>query len=63
MLPQLLATPVAGFVLDYVQDASLPGHSGKLGCAIGLGYIVVFLITALYFLLSSLFVLKIRKVL
>ncbi|XP_062519312.1 uncharacterized protein LOC134194396 [Corticium candelabrum] len=63
VLPQLLATPVAGFVLDYVQDASLPGHSGKLGCAIGLGYIVVFLITALYFLLSSLFVLKIRKVL
>jgi MFS family permease len=62
VLPQLVATPIAGFILDGVQGAPLAGHPGKLGCSIGLGYIIIFLGTAVYFLLSSLFVLKLRKI-
>eukprot|EP00118_Oscarella_pearsei_P019271 m.203746 g.203746 ORF g.203746 m.203746 type:complete len:207 (+) comp39632_c1_seq7:1266-1886(+) len=62
LLPQLIATPIAGFLLDHVQAASLPGSSHALGCSIGLGYIVVFAVSGIYLLLSGVFVLRIKTV-
>jgi hypothetical protein len=53
VLPQALATPIGGILLDLFE---------RVNCKIGLGYIMVFLVTSVYFLLSGLFVLKIRGV-
>lgn len=53
ILPQALATPLGGIILDVFES---------IDCASGLGYIIVFLITALYFFLSGIFVTKIRGV-
>ncbi|XP_064631970.1 uncharacterized protein LOC135490624 [Lineus longissimus] len=53
VLPQALATPIGGILLDLFE---------RVNCEIGLGYIMVFLVTSVYFLLSGLFVLKIRGV-
>lgn len=52
ILPQVLATPVGGVVLDIFE---------RVDCEIGLGYILVFVMTSVYFLLSGLFVFKIRR--
>lgn len=52
VLPQALATPVGGLVLDLFE---------RLNCEIGLGYIILFVITACYFTLSGAFVFKIRR--
>ncbi|XP_046584723.1 uncharacterized protein LOC124291706 isoform X1 [Haliotis rubra] len=52
ILPQVLATPVGGVVLDIFE---------RVNCEIGLGYIIVFVMTSFYFLLSGLFVFKIRR--
>lgn len=52
ILPNALATPVGGIILDYFQ---------QVDCVIGLGYIILFAVTAAYFCLSGLFVMKIRR--
>ncbi|XP_064598463.1 uncharacterized protein LOC135464798 [Liolophura sinensis] len=53
VLPQALATPIGGMVLDIFEHVN---------CEIGLGYIILFLMTSSYFFLSGAFVLKIRGV-
>nr|KAG5690887.1 hypothetical protein BaRGS_028919 [Batillaria attramentaria] len=52
VLPQALATPIGGIVLDVFE---------RINCEIGLGYIILFVITACYFMLSGAFVVKIRR--
>ncbi|XP_041363043.1 uncharacterized protein LOC121378790 [Gigantopelta aegis] len=52
ILPQAVATPIGGVVLDLFQ---------RVNCEIGLGYMIVFLMTSVYFLLSGIFVYKIRR--
>ncbi|XP_025089237.1 uncharacterized protein LOC112561152 [Pomacea canaliculata] len=52
VLPQALATPIGGLVLDLFE---------RVNCQIGLGYIVLFVITSCYFVLSGVFVIKIRR--
>ncbi|ELU16691.1 hypothetical protein CAPTEDRAFT_223301 [Capitella teleta] len=53
VLPQALATPIGGVLLDVFESVN---------CHIGLGYIILFIVTSAYFLLSGLFLLKIRGV-
>jgi len=53
ILPQALATPIGGILLDGFES---------IGCSMGLGYIVLFLVTAVYFFLSAVFVHKIKGV-
>ena len=53
VLAQALATPIGGVVVDVFESVN---------CDIGLGYILLFVITSLYFLLSGVFVLKITGV-
>jgi len=52
VLPQAIATPIGGIVLDTFE---------RYGCRIGLGYIALFLITTFYFAVSGYFVTKIRR--
>ena len=52
MLPQAIATPIGGIVLDTFEH---------YGCRIGLGYIALFIITSVYFAVSGYFVTKIRR--
>ncbi|XP_055875025.1 uncharacterized protein LOC106073789 [Biomphalaria glabrata] len=52
VLPQALATPLGGLILDLFE---------KVNCRIGLGYIILFLVTTVYFILSGLFVFRIRR--
>lgn len=52
VLPQALATPFGGFVLDMFE---------KINCEVGLGYIILFIVTSVYFLLSGSLVYKIRR--
>ncbi|OWF41023.1 uncharacterized protein LOC110463040 [Mizuhopecten yessoensis] len=52
VLPNALATPVGGIILDYFESVD---------CELGLGYIILFAVTAVYFLLSAIFVNKIRR--
>lgn len=52
VLPQALATPLGGFVLDIFE---------KVNCQIGLGYIIIFIMSSIYFVLSGIFVFKIRR--
>lgn len=47
VLPQVLATPVAGYLLDYFQDL-YPGHT--------LGYTVIFLLSVVYYGCGTYFV-------
>ena len=61
IIPQVIATPIGGLLLDTGQGASLPGNTDAKGCSIGLGYIVVFSACGLFLLLSSVFVSKIRN--
>lgn len=52
ILPNALATPVGGIILDYFESVD---------CELGLGYIILFAVTSVYFLLSGIFVNKIRR--
>lgn len=52
VLPQAIATPTGGIILDMFE---------KLRCDIGLGYIILFLVTAVYFVMSGIFVFNIKK--
>ncbi|KAL8604491.1 hypothetical protein ACOMHN_015775 [Nucella lapillus] len=52
VLPQALATPIGGIILDVFE---------RIDCVMGLGYIILFVITAVYFTLSGIFVVKIRR--
>ncbi|XP_005108633.2 uncharacterized protein LOC101850035 [Aplysia californica] len=52
VLPQALATPVGGVVLDLFE---------KVNCHIGLGYIILFILTSFYAFLSGALVFKIRR--
>ncbi|KAL4240881.1 hypothetical protein ACF0H5_001664 [Mactra antiquata] len=52
ILPNALATPVGGLILDYFQSVD---------CKIGLGYIILFVVTAVYFCLSGIFVTRIKR--
>ncbi|KAF6039083.1 hypothetical protein EB796_002629 [Bugula neritina] len=49
ILPQVLATPIGGFILDFFE---------QFNCELGLGYIILFAITAAYFFISGIFVVK-----
>jgi MFS family permease len=55
-LPQVISTPVAGFLLDRFQVVG--AQSGLPN----LGYTVIFSLATLYFILGTLFVRNIRKV-
>eukprot|EP01134_Creolimax_fragrantissima_P003566 CFRG3566T1 len=55
VIPNMIAAPIAGILRDTFQEVGC-------GCECGLGYIVVFLNASVYFLLSGLFVLKIRGI-
>ena len=52
VLPQAIATPTGGIILDMFE---------RLRCDIGLGYIILFLVTSVYFVLSGIFVFNIKK--
>lgn len=52
ILPNALATPVGGLILDYFESVN---------CKLGLGYIILFVVTTVYFLLSGIFVTRIRQ--
>eukprot|EP00112_Aurelia_sp_Birch-Aquarium-sp1_P018645 Seg447.10 transcript_id=Seg447.10/GoldUCD/mRNA.D3Y31 product="hypothetical protein" protein_id=Seg447.10/GoldUCD/D3Y31 len=52
VLPQAIATPIGGIVLDTFEH---------YGCRIGLGYIALFLITSVYFAISGFFVTRIKR--
>jgi len=54
-VPQLLATPVAGWLLDTFQSV------GKESGRPNLGYTVIFSVAILYFLLGTVFVSKVKK--
>ena len=56
VLPQVIATPVAGLLLDRFQSV---GASRSIP---HLGYTVIFLVAVVYFLFGSLFVKQIKKV-
>eukprot|EP00117_Sycon_ciliatum_P015960 scpid53674/ scgid15594/ len=60
VLPQLIATPIGGLILHGLQDVSIGGY--RHGCDVGLGYIFIFAMTALYFITSAILVLNIRNV-
>jgi len=51
-LPQAIATPIGGIILDVFE---------RWRCDIGLGYVILFLLTSIYFALSGVFVTKIKK--
>lgn len=57
-LPQVLATLMAGFLLDYFNNAR-PTAQGEPGT---FGFTVIFAFAALYFILGTVLVRKIRKV-
>ncbi len=60
VLPQMIATPIGGVVLDAFANQTCLSSSG---CSVALnGYILLFSLTALYFVLGSLFVLRIRGI-
>lgn len=56
VLPQVIATPVAGFLLDQLQPV------GKAQNIPNLGYTVIFIVAVFYFILGTVFVKQIKKV-
>jgi hypothetical protein len=56
VLPQVIATPVAGFLLDNFQQVGKAQHIPNLG------YTVIFLLAVIYFVLGTVFVKQIKKV-
>lgn len=55
VLPQVIATPVAGFLLDNFQQV------GKVQNIPNLGYTVIFMVAVVYFILGTVFVRQIKK--
>lgn len=53
VLPQVIAAPIAGYLLDFFQNVNR---------SIGLGYSVIFLVSVLYFCAGAYFVKKIHAV-
>lgn len=53
VLPSCVATPIGGIIMDGFQ---------RVNCKAGLGYTLVYCVSAAYFLLSALFVLKLKKI-
>ena len=56
VLPQVIATPVGGFLLDYFQKVGLQKHIYHLG------YIVIFVVAVIYFILGSIVLRKIKGI-
>jgi MFS family permease len=56
VLPQVIATPIAGTLLDNFQRV------GKETNVANLGYVVIFLLAVVYFILGTVFVKQIKKV-
>ncbi len=56
VLPQVIATPIAGFLLDNFQRV------GKVQNIPNLGYTVIFMVAVVYFILGTVFVKQIKKV-
>ncbi len=56
VLPQVIATPVAGFLLDQLQMV------GKVEKIPNLGYTVIFMVAVVYFIFGTVFVKQIKKV-
>ena len=54
VLPQVIATPIAGFLLDNFQRV------GKAQSIPNLGYTVIFLVAVVYFVLGTVFVKQIK---
>ena len=54
--PQVIATPIAGFMLDKFQVV------GRANGQPNLGYTVIFLLAVVYFALGTILVRRIRKV-
>ncbi|BFZ03694.1 hypothetical protein BsWGS_06733 [Bradybaena similaris] len=52
VLPQAIATPLGGVILDFFE---------KINCRIGLGYVMLFMVACVYFIISGVFVFKIRR--
>ena len=57
VLPQLLATPLGGFLRDAFQEAGKKGNEHTM-----LGYTVIFLVSFVYFAMATCFVNKIKAV-
>jgi MFS family permease len=55
-LPQVIATPIAGFLLDNFQRV------GRVQAIPNLGYTVIFLLSVVYFILGTVFVRQIKKI-
>jgi hypothetical protein len=55
-LPQVISTPIAGYLLDRFQIVG-----GNVGYP-NLGYTVIFTLATVYFILGTVFVRNIRKV-
>lgn len=53
VLPQVIAAPIAGNLLDYFE---------KIGPSLHLGYSIVFCVSGVYFVVGSYFVYKIEAV-
>jgi MFS family permease len=56
VLPQVIATPIAGFLLDNFQRV------GKVQNIPNLGYTVIFMVAVVYFIFGTVFVKQIKKV-
>jgi len=56
VLPQVIATPIAGFLLDKFQVIGAAQNIANLG------YTVIFLLAVVYFILGTVFVKQIKKV-
>jgi type III secretory pathway component EscS len=56
VLPQVIATPIAGFLLDKFQVIGQAQNTPNLG------YTVIFLLAVVYFILGTVFVKQIKKV-
>jgi MFS family permease len=56
VLPQVIATPIAGFLLDNFQRV------GRAQNIANLGYIVIFMVAVVYFILGTVFVKQIKGV-
>jgi hypothetical protein len=56
VLPQVIATPVAGFLLDSFQPIGAARNIPNLG------YTVIFLVAVVYFVLGTVFVKQIKGV-
>lgn len=56
VLPQVIATPIAGFLLDNFQRV------GKVQNIPNLGYTIIFIVAVVYFIFGTVFVKQIKKV-